>query len=312
MNRLLSGVTAALLLSGGALAEGVRVVVDVAPIHSMVARVMQNVAEPTLLIRAGDSPHDFALRPSAAQSLQDVDVVFWLGHMLTPSLEDTLATVATHAQSVELSEVPGTTVLEFRQEAVFGEDHHDDEHEDAHDDHHDDHAHEGVDPHMWLDPDNAAIWLTEIADTLQKADPKNADIYAANAAVAKSEYSELSLEIDALLSPLKAEQFVVFHDAYQYFENRFHLEATGAIVLSDGRAPSAARLNEVRDEIMHQGVTCVFSEPQFDPRMVQAVAGMANTAELDPMGVEITSGPDLYPTLIRNLAMAISSCLRNH
>lgn len=309
MNRILCGAVAAALFGCAAMADGVRVVADIAPVHSLVARVMQGVNSPTLVLRAGDSPHDFALRPSTAKALQDADVVFWVGHVLTPSLEDTLGTVAENATIIELSETDGVTQLAYREGAVFDDDHGDDHSDDHHNDHDHEHDADGLDPHMWLDPENASVWLTEIARVLQAEDPQNASIYEVNAKAAQKEMALLTQQTQSLLAPFKGESFVVFHDAYQYFENRFGLNAAGAILIAGGDAPSAARLRQVGEEISHEGITCVFSEPQFDSRIVSAVSSHANTAELDPMGVDIQTGPDHYPALIRNLAQSVANCL---
>lgn len=282
-------------------AETLRVVADITPVHSLVTRVMQGTGSAELLIEAGQSPHDFALRPSTANALQDADVVFWIGHALTPQLEEKLDTLAGSAKIVELADIEGGVALPFREEAVFEKD--------ADHDHDHDH-HEGLDPHMWLDPENAKLWIGLISETLTEADPENGGAYAANAQAAIAEIDTLILDVSDLLRAVKESDFVVFHDAYQYFENRFDLSSSGSILIADGTAPSAKRLKELQQEILDSGVTCVFSEPQFDPRIIQAISSNGvKTAELDPMGVSLEAGPDLYPTMIHNLATSVAACL---
>lgn len=206
------------------------------------------------------------------------------------------------------------------------DDHAHDEHDD-HDDHaehaehdHDDHEghvdehghnHGGVDPHLWLDPVNASVWVGVIADALSAADPDNAATYAANAAAAQSALDDLQAEISAKLAPVQGRPFIVYHDAYQYFETRFDIPAAGSIAYSDAVDPSAARIQEIRDEVAEQGIVCVFAEPQYDAGLVSAVFGGsdADARVLDPLGADLEPGADLYPQLLNTLADTLQECL---
>lgn len=192
-------------------------------------------------------------------------------------------------------------------------DHEDHEHE-AHDQEHDDHGHDhdGNDPHAWLDPENGKVWLDVIAAELSGLDPENAGTYAANAEAGKAELEALIGEITATLAPLRSENFVVFHDAYQYFETRFDIPAAGSITLGDASDPSPARIEEIQGKVAELGVTCAFSEPQYDANLIATVfrGTDARTGVMDPLGTELTPGPDLYPQVLRNLATSLSDCLK--
>ncbi|WP_420393892.1 zinc ABC transporter substrate-binding protein [Acuticoccus sp.] len=306
-----------------------QVAVDILPVHSLVSRVMEGVGEPTLVVPPGASPHGYAMRPSEAAAMQDADIVFWIGEELSPAFARTIGSLAGDAQTVALLELPNTIRLESRGGATFEADDHgdglgpgddaadaDDDHEDAaaHDDHgHDDaHAHHGVDPHAWLDPENAKIWVDAIAAALSQVDPDNASTYYGNAASAKGELDTLIAEVSETVEPVRGQSFVVFHDAYHYFEARFDVEATGAISLGDAAQPSPARIAEVKAIIADTDAACVFSEPQFEPRLVDAVieGTDASKGALDPLGADIRPGPDFYPTLIRTIADNLAGCLR--
>ena len=200
------------------------------------------------------------------------------------------------------------------------DDHGHDDHGHGHDDHgHDDHdhghshdhAHEGTDPHAWLDPVNARVWLSVIADTLAEVDPANADAYQANADAGQERMTALIADIEALVEPVQGETFVVFHDAYQYFEYRFGVEAVGSISVTDASDPSASRIARVQERVRDFGVSCVFSEPQFNPAMVETVmeGTDARTAVLDPLGTEIPEGPDFYSQLMMQMAESLAGCL---
>jgi len=192
--------------------------------------------------------------------------------------------------------------------AADHDDHAGHDHADAADAH--DHAHAGPDPHAWLDPQNAALWLDLIARELSALDPENADLYAANAAAGQAELSALSEDIAARLAPLADRSFLVFHDAYQYFENRFGLGAAGALSIGDASEPSPARLVELRALAQEQGADCVFAEPQFNTAVIASVFGdSVPVGELDPIGVGLEPGAGLYPAMLRNMAGAMAECL---
>jgi zinc transport system substrate-binding protein len=215
--------------------------------------------------------------------------------------------------------------LTFREGTLFEA--HDDEGEEEHgnaetnhaEDSHDgekdgdDHAHKdgAHDPHAWLAPENAATWLNVIAGQLSMADPENAGAYFANAAAGRSEIEALSDEINSILVPVRGKRFIVFHDAYQYFEVGYDLPATGAISLSDASDPSPARIAEIQSRIAKEGIDCVLAEPQFNQGLVATVleGTVAGTGVLDPLGSDLEPGPALYPQLMRNLATALAECL---
>ena len=304
----------AALLAGTAQADVPRVAVDIAPVHALVAQVMQGVGTPDLIVPPGASPHEHSLRPSEARALQEAALVVWVGPDLTPWLQDAIATLAGDATVATLMEADGVDLLEVREGALFEAHAHaaDGDHADhGHDHGHDDHAHGAHDPHAWLSPANAGVWLDAIAADLSEADPDNAARYAANAAGARAALSALTDEVSGLLAPVRGGRFIVFHDAYQYFEAAFDMPAAGAISLSDAAAPSPARIAEIRDRVAREGVACVLSEPQFNPGLVATVTGGTGvrTAVLDPLGSDLVPGPTLYADLMRGLATALAGCL---
>ena len=193
----------------------------------------------------------------------------------------------------------------------YDHDHGEAEAEAAAHDHGHDHDHEGVDPHAWLDPVNGKAWLDAMAAALAEADPANASTYFQNAADGKAELDALMAEIRAELEPLADRGFVVFHDAYHYFEARFGIEATGAIRLGDAVEPGPRRVAEIRDAIRVQDATCVFAEPQFEPGLIETVVEGtdARVGILDPLGADLELGPALYPELLRNLRDSLVDCL---
>ena len=280
--------------SAPALAE-ISVAATIKPVHSLVAAVMAGVGEPGLVLDGPVSPHVTGLRPSQARIIENAEVVFAVGEGLEAFLP-TLMEADGGARIVELAEAPGVERLDYR----------DADEDDGHD-----HEHGGVNPHVWLDPVNAKAMAAHIATVLGTADPANADTYASNAEALVLDLEVLESEIAAELAPVKERPFLVFHDAYHYFEQAFGLSGLGAIVLNPETPPGARRLQEIRHRIDEEDVACVFSEPQFEIGYVTTVleGTGARTASLDPLGVTIEPGPDAYRRMLTELTDTLVDCL---
>ncbi|BDA84826.1 zinc ABC transporter substrate-binding protein [Aureimonas sp. SA4125] len=302
------------------------VVVSIKPIHSLVAAVMQGVGEPKLIIDGAASPHTYTMKPSNAADLEAADIVFWAGDGLEAFLKKPIETLGAKAKSVELVDAPGLIQLKFREGGAFdahdhGHEHHEGEegadHAAAEHDHaahadgdHEDH-HGGVDMHFWLDPENAKAMVAMIEKTLADADPADAARYAENAAALGARLDTLTATTKAALAPVGGKPFIVFHDAYQYYENRFGVVAAGSITVSPETLPGVQRISEMQAKVRDLGATCVFAEPQFEPKLVTVVTegSDARTGILDPEGASLDKGPDLYFQLIDGITASLKECL---
>lgn len=290
-----------------AAAAAPKVVASVPPVHSLVASVMAGVGGPSLIVRGASSPHTYALKPSEARLLQEADIVFWIGPMYETFLEKPLASLGQRARVVALAKSPAVLLLSAREGGAWEDD--DLGHEAGHG--------QGtarereIDGHMYLDPMNAIAFIGAIAETLAGADAANADRYRANAARTTTTLAALDQSLKARLAPIANKPFLVFHDAYQYFERRYGLSAAGSITVSPDRKPGARRLAELRRKIERSGALCVFSEPQFQPTLVKTVIEdtRARTGMLDPVGAAIPPGPGAYAVLLDNLASSLLGCL---
>ena len=321
-----------------------KVVASIKPIHSLISYVMDGVGTPGLLVDGSSSPHTFQLKPSHATMLQEADIVFWIGEDLESFLETPLESIAKDAKQVTLMESEDIEMLKFREKNVFddhddhGDDHDDhdehgdehdeheeheehgdehDEHEDEHDDHedeHDDHAHHDghnhgeFDIHFWLDPEIAKTIVQIAAKEISEIDPANASKYEANAAKALNKLDQLINDTRGKIN--KDATYVVFHDAFQYFEQRFGIEVIGALTVNPEILPGAKQLAEIREVIEHEAVNCLFSEPQFNPTIAETIASDTGVkaAVLDPLGAELEPGKDLYFDLISDMASSFESC----
>ena len=324
-----------------ALAEG-RYIATIKPIHSLLSGVLEDVDTPEIIVDEANSPHTFNLKPSHAHALEHAEYIFWMGSTLEPYLARSINTLGRNATVVDLSNLPGLSLLPIRTGGDFEEhdhdhdahdddDHdHDHDHGHEHDDHaeldtHDDHDHEHdthdddehadhsneYNQHFWLDPENAKVFIKHIRDILVKAEPSHAEKIKENTEKMLNKIDQLTTEIDEQLEPYKGRGFIVFHDAYQYFEDRFKVSAIGSILLSPEIPPSAERISEIRHKLEESDATCVFSEPQFQPKIINTVTEGTNTrtGQLDPLGASITNGPNLYFELMKNIANGISECL---
>ena len=290
-----------------------KVVASIKPIHSLASYLMDGISKPGLIVDGYASPHGFAMKPSHAKMLQEADLIFWVGEDLESFLEKPLKSIAKKAEKIELMEIKGLNKLKFRERNIFDghDDHgHDDEHkEDGHDEHgHEGHAHGEYDPHIWLDPSNAKVILKEMAEHLIEKDQKNASVYKNNLKKALKDLDKLTKDVKSELN--KDFKSIVFHDAYQYFEKRFDVNVLGAFTVNTDVMPGAEKLAEIREIIEHDKVSCVFSEPQFNPDIINAVAKDMNisTGVLDPLGATLNPGKDLYFDLISNMSISFKRC----
>ena len=295
----------------------IKVVTSIKPIHSITSYIMDGVGSPDLLVDGYNSPHNFQLKPSHAKMLQNADLVIFVGEGIEEFLEKPLESIAKDAKKFALLEQSGFKKLKFREKNIFEEhDDHDDhdkkaKKKDDHDDHgHDDHGHGHgeYDPHIWLDPINAKAMIKKITKLLSKMDKENSSTY-------KSNSKKAIKEIDMMVKEIKSEmnkdlKFVVFHDAYQYFENRFDISVLGALTVNTDVLPGAEQLSEIREVIEHENVNCIFSEPQFNPDIINAISMDTNvkTGVLDPLGATLEPGKDLYFDLIRNISKSFKGC----
>ncbi len=381
---------ALLICSASSASAEPRVVVTINPIHSLVAAVMEGVAEPALLVSGTYSVHGYQIKPSDAQLLQDADLVVWIGPELETSLISSITNLTENAITVQLSEIAGLTLHENREspdahmhgdddhgedghhdeheehghdeehdhdkkDGDHDEDHHDehdehghdehdmehgedshdgddhdedhhDEHEehghDEHDEHdmehgedghddHDDHAHGAWDMHIWLDVDNAQVIARSIAATLIELNPENESVYKENLDNTLHKLAALDKELHEATEPIAGKPYIVFHDAYQYLEKKYHLANVGAVALNPERSPGVRKVIELKETVLETGATCAFNEPQFSPRVLNILTEETGIklGVIDPLGADVEAGPDAYFELLRNMVNSIRGCL---
>ena len=329
-------------------AESLNIVSDIKPVHSLVSMVLGDLGTSALIASRNVSPHDYIIRPSEAKMISEADIIFWSGPAVIPSLEKFFEELPPGTIAISLLEEVENSLLPIRDPGSLfeddheGEDDHGDEDENEEEGHHeeendhgdeadareedhegeDDHGDEaksgghghghdegGLDPHAWLDPYIALQWIDIIADILMSEDPTNQQIYLSNAEQAKAKILELDQDIKDQLHDLNP-RFMVYHDAFQYFELRYGLNAIGMISDVSGSDPGARHIRRLIDEISDEGVTCAFSEPLFEDDLLKTVVSVADIKvyEIDPTGARLELGADLYLDLISNIADSFIEC----
>ena len=326
-----------LFFSFNARAE-VNVVTTIKPLHSLISSVMEGVGKPSLIIEGTNNPHTFVFKPSHAEMIENADIVFWIGEDLEAFMEKPLESLAKNAKTISFMDLASIEKLKFREQNIFDDhddhghddhddhghkdddhddhddhDGHDDEHDghDDHDDHaghHDGHNHGEFDAHIWLDPANAKEMVLEISHELSELDPSNKSKYEDNASKTIVALDKLIEEVDKSLS--KDISYIVFHDAYQYFEKRFGVIPAGALTLNPDVLPGAKQIADIQEVINDKGIKCIFSEPQYNPKIIETLGNDMNisTGVMDPLGAYIDAGPSMYSDLINQIANSIKDC----
>lgn len=295
--RRLLVLTASILLCSTSLADS-RVLTSIKPVQQISAALLDGIDEPAVLLPPGASPHSFALRPSDRKALASAERIYWIGPQLERFLDNLLHE---RPQARELIELTGLTLREF-----------DEEHAHEHDEH-DSHAHEAdnLDPHIWLSPDNALVIARWMKDDLAPLYPEQQARLTANLATFEQRIQSLDAQLQARFSPLRDKPYFVFHDGYGYLEEHLGIEHRGVFSLAHEIQPGARHVNELRATLRAAGAACVFSEPQFTPRLVNSLTeGLpVRSAQLDPIGADIALSADGYAQLLSALTDSLAGCL---
>lgn len=279
-----------------------KVVVSIAPLHSLTSALMTGVGEPQLLLRRSDSPHSASLRPSQATALTDADLMIWVG----PELESFLTQPVMRLLKprVELQLLREETLLRLpqREGGLWEEDLHEGE---------DEHQHAEYNPHIWLSPENANEIARLITQRLILIDPANREAYQKNLNQLNLRIAQTRQQLSQRLLPFAGKPYLVFHDAYPYFEKAFNLNAIGSVRISAEQAPGARRVQQIREKVSRSQAVCLFSEPQFSPALAQTLATgtTLRLGVLDPLGRLTGNAEDRWFQLMEDLGEGLTRCL---
>jgi len=291
--------------------SNLNVVVSIKPFHSIVSGIMLGVGRPELLLKGNFSPHTYSLKPSDAKKLQNADFVFWGGEALEGFLAKPIRSLSKNAEVFSILEINGLKLRSFRAESHIGKS-----------DNFDSYSHKmsknqvtelkvAVDPHIWLDPDNAKVITQKTVQILSDYDPENAQKFQKNGEKLIARLNELDQHLSSEMSEISDRTYLVLHDAYQYFESRYKLKSEGSITLQLEHFLGVSRLKKVQKMIKTSKVRCIFTEPQYSQKLVKTLTKDTSVKKgvLDPIGADILPGPELYFDLMKNLSISLKSCL---
>lgn len=286
-------------------ADRLRIVSSIAPVHAIVVAVAGERAQADLLLQGSASPHHFSLKPSHARLLQEADFVVLIDFGLESFLEKPVHSISS-IKTIELADASGIQLWETREIGVLSSGHtksHSHGHDHGHESHHDD-------LHLWLDPLNAIAMADYLVSVLSDADPTGETTYRENAERFREQVEQVTETIQRQLSPYNNQTYVVFHDAFQYFEKRFGMMSPAVLTLNPEMAPSAKVVRQVREYLLSSGTRCVYREPQFSPSILSSMTeGLPITiAELDPLGDGTAIDADYYPQIVLGMAQSFESC----
>jgi zinc transport system substrate-binding protein len=276
-----------------------RVVATIKPIHSLAASILEGVTEPKLLLKGASSPHTYALKPSDVKALEDADAIIRVSGNLEVFLDKVVRVLPQKARIIDLEKAPSLSLLPVRQGGA------------------EDHDGGGLkqnafDVHFWLDPTNAIAIARYLDLEFSSIDPDHAAQYHGNAQKLEARLLALDAKLAGMLMGLSGRPFIVFHDVTQYLERRYSLSGLGALTVSPERPPGSGRLEAVRAVIEKGKAVCVFSEPQFPPRLIAMLTAgtKARQGVVDEVGASIPAGPDQYFLLLQEDAESLASCLK--
>ncbi|MDD1783010.1 zinc ABC transporter substrate-binding protein ZnuA [Enterovibrio sp. ZSDZ35] len=290
---------ATLLLSMPLMASAAtpNIVATIKPIALIAKDIAGDKGNVEVLLPASASPHDYALKPSDVKKISNADLVVWVG----PEMEIFLKKLLNDkANALALTAVNGMPLRHYSEEG-------------AHSDHEGhNHSHDGIDAHIWLGPEQSKVIAKAISDALSKASPENAATYEKNYAQFVRQITAVEAQLNTALDAKNAPGYFLFHDAYGYFENTFGLTPTGHFTVNPDRKPGARTLIKIRSALEENKANCVFTEPQFNPAIVESVVKYTNTktVELDPMAQDIDLATQGYKDFLLQLGSRYEECFK--
>lgn len=310
------------IISGKVLA--LNIVVTIPPLASMVSPLLSEDDTLSVLLTPGQTPHGFQLKPSSMMAIENADIILAIGSEVDNWVKKAISKVP--EKQLVMAKLPGLVKLQLRSHADWqikliddeqlSKNHHhdmDDKQETLLNHHHNELK---MDPHLWLSPDNAILFVRAFGEkylqhTTASAKGNSGLSMAFNDKVIHflAKINETDLKIKQQLKPVSGKAYVVLHDAFQYFEAHYHLNGVGAIQVSPELQPSLNKMIRMQKTIKTRGVTCVFKEPQFPAKQVNyLVRGMdVRVGNLDPLGGRNEN--ESYDVFIQTLANQFSECL---
>ena len=272
---LLAGaMTAAASCAGpgdGEVKKGFRVVASFTPVYALtlaVADGAENVTVECMTAQTAGCPHDYQLTPADMQKVESADLLVLNGAGMEDSFSDKIFSQYPHLPAVESAE--GLTLL-----PEMGEHDHD----------HEGHGDEENNSHTWLSLQNAKKQAARIAAALSEYDPANAAVYTTNAQRFQEAADRLDEKYRPALEALPHRKFITFHAAFAYLAADYGFQVAAVVESTPGTAPDPQTLQRLIEEARAEGITAIFTEPQYPDSTAKVIAEGANAKiyTLDPL-----------------------------
>lgn len=293
MNQALKVFLLSLLMSSAHAAE-VKVLASVKPLQLIASAITENISSVALLMPVNQSPHHYNLTPSDRNSLEEADLILWIGEELETALSGVLQEMATEKEVIELAKLAG---LKLHTPRVSGRSAN---------------AHSAgrIDPHLWLDTENALAIAAILADKLSAMDAGNAAEYARNLQRFGDGILELNAWIEQQILSVRGQKFIVDHDALQYFETQFNWPQAFALLNDTETQPGMRHIIATRAAVRETQPRCLFTDISTRPEtLTTLLAGYeVRQVELDLLGSDIPTGSHAYRDLMHRLTATVVSC----
>lgn len=291
--------------------SNLNIVVSIKPFHSLVSGVMDGVSIPRLLLKGNLSPHRYSMKPSDAEELQYAEIIFWGGENLEIFLTKPISSLSKKAKVISLLQIDGLMLKSFRALRHSGKSEIFESYTSNLSNDQYTEQQLAVDPHIWLDPVNAKIITNRIVKILSEYDPGNSKKYKKNGENINVRLNELDYQLSSEMIEISDRNYLVLHDAYQYFESRYQLKNAGSITFNLDHFLGVRRLKKIQNMIKSNEVLCIFGEPQYSQKIIEVLIEGTSVKKgiLDPIGTDLSPGPELYFNLMKNLSISLKSCL---
>lgn len=306
---LIISLTTQMLCTASFASNKPEVLVSIKPIHSLVASIMQGVAEPALLMKSNQSLHHYNMRPSERRMISKASLIFWIGPQLEAFLPRTLQNTRVKAKNIALIETENLIKLSIKDQH-HQESHQESQHPDS-TEHYSASNHQ-TDPHIWLSTHNALVLTDEISRQLSAFDPSHKTQYEKNRDELIKKISQLKRQLEAQLFN-HTEPYMTYHNAIRYFETEFKLNNIASIKPNSEVQPSALHIREITQTIKNKNIRCLFYNQPEQPSLISSLQKQsgATVFALDPVGIQIKAGGNAWFDIMQDVSNNLRACLNS-
>ncbi len=257
------------------------VAASIRPLQLIAAAITEEVSQPQLVMDGSQDPHHPSLRPSQRRAMNQADIFIWIGPQLETGMEAIIGEL--DALVITVINLDGLTVYPLNA---------------------------SVDPHVWLDSNNAGIIADALAANLIELDRENEARYLQNLARFRSGLKSLENELGKTVDPDSFPAFAVYHNGYQYFEKQLGLFHLTSFTDNEEVQPGIRRVMEIKSLLNASDVNCIVVDPAVNSGNLQNQLERDNLRfiSVDVLAHDIPLSGDGYFQFMQKLAANFASC----